>query len=127
MRPLFPSCRLPRHLDRAARRFPIEAAAVAPGDPPLGIENQQMEPAVVEQGAHAGMSVQHVDDGFAGRLDQHRQPQRIVDEPLAVMDRLPGQADARRAAVAFQHADPTHDIVQELVAGTEGLGATTEP
>jgi hypothetical protein len=63
-----------------------------------------------------------VGDRRARRLDQHRQPQRLVRQRLAVMDRLPGQAGAQPPAVALDHADPARDVVDQLVAAAEGLG-----
>ena len=49
----------------------------------------------VEERVHLRMPREDVLDRLAGRLDDHRQAQRVVDEARAVVDRLPGEARAQ--------------------------------
>jgi hypothetical protein len=60
-------------------------------------------------------------DRLARRLDHDRQPQRFMHQLFTVMNRLPGQARAQTAAVALDHADAAHHVVNELVAAAEHL------
>ena len=78
-----------------------------------------MQPAIVEQGAHVVVFRQDRVDRRAWRLYAHGQPERVVKEVLAGVDRLPRQAPAQQAAVALNDAKPTRDIMKKLVPPTE--------
>ena len=65
--------------------------------------------------------------GVDRRLDEDVQPQRLVHEALAVVHRLPRQADPQIAGVAFQNADRAGNVVQHLVAAPKTRLFTVEP
>jgi hypothetical protein len=73
------------------------------------------------------MALQDLRHRLPRGLDADRQAQRIMGVALAVMDRLPGQARAQRAAIALHHADPAGDVVQSLLPAPKASGATVEP
>ncbi len=106
---------------------PFQIAGITPCHSSVVVEREQVQPAVVEQGPHIGVSSQDVRHRLAGCLDTDRQAQRVMGIALSLMDRLPRQASPQGAAIAFDHADTASDIVQQLVAGAEGSGATVDP
>ena len=62
-------------------------------------------------------------DRRAWRLHAYCQAQRVVEEVLAGVDRLPRQAPAQHAAVTLNDAKPAGDIMKQFVP--PAVGAST--
>jgi hypothetical protein len=73
------------------------------------------------------MPGQNVVDSLLHCLDDHRQAQGFVSKVCPVMHRLPGQATAQEPAIAFDNADPSGDVVQQLVAAAKGCRGMVDP
>jgi len=96
---------------------PIEVARIAPRHPALGVEGEQVKPAMVEQGADTVMAGKDRGHGLPRGLDADGQPQRCMGQGPAVMHGLPGQPDAQRAAIAFdQPANVVDGNVERVMA-----------
>jgi hypothetical protein len=76
----------------------------------------QEQPPVLHEVAHRRVARDDRVDRVGRRLDEHRQAQRLVHPPPAVVHRLPRESDAQVAAGALHHAQPAADhVVQHLV------------
>ena len=73
-------------------RIPVEPALVAPGEPPLAVQREEVQPAVVEERPDPVVAPQDLGHGRPGGFHADGEPQRLVGEPCAVVHRLPGQA-----------------------------------
>ena len=86
------------------------------------VHKKQVKPAVVEQGAYIWMAGQNITHGIGWRFDANRKTQRIVGKAGSVMHRLPWQSGPQHPAVAFDNANASGHVVQQLVTGPEDIG-----
>lgn len=60
---------------------------------------------MLDQPGQVGLARQHPLDALAGRVDHHRQAQRLVSPGAAVVQRLYRQPDAQLGRVTLDHPD----------------------
>ena len=70
-------------------RLPAQVTAIARRHPAPIVQNEQVQPAIVEQRAHIRVTAKYPVDRLDGGFHDDREPDRVVTKRLAVVHGLP--------------------------------------
>ena len=75
----------------------------------IGIDDGELNPVVRDKSFHGDALFENVEHGLRCRLDDHEQPDRLMD-----LDHLPRQARTQIARRAVHHAHQGRDVVRQF-------------
>ncbi len=96
--------------------MPAPVTALACGS---SIENDEVNPLVLEELAHSRLRGEDGIDKFRFALDDYREAAGFVDEVLAIVDGLEWESAAEIACVSFDDSESADHLVNGLVASGE--------
>jgi hypothetical protein len=91
--------------------LPGKAPGISPCHPAFMIQSEKMKPPIVEERPHVRMTIEDVGDGRVWSFDHDRQPERLVHQPIAVVNGLPWQSASQKPAITLDHSDAAGYVV----------------